>query len=329
MTTASEPGPGPDPRSDGSTELDQRATLQLLLTEPSVRNYAIAAFSALAIVALLLMEEGADIGGALIAIVGVSGVIFRWTFAPVFVLVFLTYFMWTPTGIPGYNSSYPFMIEGHRFDFADVLLVFSVLVYFISQYRLYGLTYQAIAFEGTIRRTGEPPTRRPPSLIRPTEIATTLAIAFALVIVGQLIWWFASSLQISTSDGILLQPVESQSMKMKRLSPVLGRGPTGRPVAGVIERDELLPPGLSRFYILIGLVFMGTLGARGVFAYWRLKRISPDEAKMTLLDVSWLETHRERVRVEKWRIWGRKRAESHRESVRVEKKRIWAGSLPK
>ena len=311
MTTASEASPTVDPKLDGSTELDQRATFLLLFNEPAVRNYVIAAFSALAVIVLLLMQEGCDIGSLLIAIVGVSGVLLRWTFAPVFILVFLTYFMFTPTGDPTNGYSSASLIERRRFDFADVLFVFSILVYFIAQYRLYGLTYQAIAFEGAVRRPGEPHTRRPASLIRPSEIAATLGISFGLVIFGQLIWWFVTSYQIVFPADIPLQPIETQ-LKVKRPAfPIAGNRPDAPAVPEPrSDRAEVLSTGLSRFYLLVGLLFAGTLLARLGFAYWRLKTIGPEEGRMILQDGNWLETHRERVRVEKWRIWGRKRGES-------------------
>jgi hypothetical protein len=70
-----------------------------------------------------------------------------------------------------------------------------------------------------------------------------------------------------------------------------------------------LNAGATRFVILVGLLFFGTLVARLVFGYWRLRMMGPAEGGMILLDGGWSETSRERQRVEKWRIWGRKRAE--------------------
>jgi len=40
-----------------------------------------------------------------------------------------------------------------------------------------------------------------------------------------------------------------------------------------------------------------------VFRYWRLLRLSREEARMLLLDIEWGELRREMSRVEKWRAW--------------------------
>jgi hypothetical protein len=70
-----------------------------------------------------------------------------------------------------------------------------------------------------------------------------------------------------------------------------------------------LSPSTTRFVLLVGMLFFGVLIARLVFGYWRLRAMAPEEGAMILLDGNWLETRRERSRLEKWRVWGRKRAE--------------------
>jgi hypothetical protein len=64
------------------------------------------------------------------------------------------------------------------------------------------------------------------------------------------------------------------------------------------------------FFVLLGLLFFGTLVARLVFGYWRLRLMGSAEGGMVLLDGGWVETKRERSRLEKWRVWGRDRAEA-------------------
>ena len=73
--------------------------------------------------------------------------------------------------------------------------------------------------------------------------------------------------------------------------------------------------GLARFVVLVGLLFFGTLIARIVFGYWRLRMMRPAEGAMILLDGGWSETSRERQRQEAWRIWGRKRAQTAEEKA--------------
>ncbi len=46
-----------------------------------------------------------------------------------------------------------------------------------------------------------------------------------------------------------------------------------------------------------------------MFGYWRLRvSMNAREGAMMLTDMSWSESHRERTRIEKWRIWGRDKA---------------------
>ena len=66
---------------------------------------------------------------------------------------------------------------------------------------------------------------------------------------------------------------------------------------------------------------VGTLVARLVFGYWRLRVMTPAQGAMLLMDTGWDETKRERVRVEGWRMWGVKRvAERVRAGWRPDKK---------
>src|SRR4051812_26824474 len=128
---------GPD-RANGSAELDQRDAFRVLFYDPAVRNYTVAALSALAMIFLVLFQQGSDLGGLLIVLVGVAGVMLRWTPAPVFVLALLTYFMVFPFGIPGEAFDSNFEIQDGRFRMTDLLLTASVLVYVACQYRLLG-----------------------------------------------------------------------------------------------------------------------------------------------------------------------------------------------
>ena len=43
------------------------------------------------------------------------------------------------------------------------------------------------------------------------------------------------------------------------------------------------------------------------FWYWRLARLTRDEARMILLDAEWADNRRELNRQEKWRAWARNR----------------------
>ncbi len=312
-------GPEPDYRTDGSTELDPRAALKLMVNEPAIRNYVFAAFGSLAMIVLLLLEQGSDIGAILIAAIVIAGVLLRFTAAPIFMILVLGYFMWTPTGIPGEGYSFSSLIEARRFHFIDVILVLATLVCVASQYRLFGLVHQAIAFEGRAKRKGEPVTRRPASLIRPTELSVMLGMSVVLVIAGQLIWLLVTSVEVATTDSFPLRWAESrQSILKARGQQNSAKGFFVDPLTVDEQRyheQGILGRGPSRFFAMLGMLFFGVVLTRLVFRYWQLRTLGPAEGAMILLDSGWEETHRERVRLEKWRIWGRKRAEARTQDI--------------
>jgi len=286
------PEPLPIERTDGSTELDLRATFQVLFYDPAVRNFTFTALGALGMIFLILSQQGSDIGGVLIVIVGTCGILFRWFASPVFVVIILSYFMIFPMGTPRDAYQSKSEISEGRFRVTDVMLVFSLLVYLACQYRIYGFVSQAVPFEGLVRRKGETPARRPPALIRTTELGVLLGVCAALVLLGQLLWWFANAIEVVPTEDFPLRWVD--------INPSLA--------------DDALPGGMStgttRFVLIIGFLFFSTLLARLVFGYWRLRMMGPAEGGMILLNGGWTETSRERQRQETWRIWGRKRARS-------------------
>ena len=82
---------------------------------------------------------------------------------------------------------------------------------------------------------------------------------------------------------------------------------------------------------MLGALFFGFLLVRLVFGYWRLRTMTAAEGAMVAADTSWAESHRERVRVEKWRIWGRQRAaeQAKKEARERERRRQKRRSRPR
>jgi hypothetical protein len=293
-------------RTNGATELSQWTTFRVLFTDPAVRNYTIAALSALAMLFLILFQQGSDLGGLIIVVIGAGGVLLRWVAAPPIILVILTYFMVFPFGIPGEVYENRYEIEEGRFRMTDVLLVMSVLVYIACTYRILGFVHQAIAYEGQIKRVDEQQTRRPPALISPAELGILLGVSAVLVVVGQFVWWFISAVEIVPGEDI---PIRWE-----------GSGRTTRsyePVGG-------MSPRMTRFVVTVGMLFFGVLLARVVFGYWRWRMMGAAEGGMILLEGGWVETKRERSRFEKWRIWGRKRADAKAKAAEAEAKKAEA-----
>jgi hypothetical protein len=203
-----------------------------------------------------------------------------------FVLV-LTYFLVFPTGVPDLGVSNPFEIRLGRFRVVDMVLLFSVVVYLACQYRVFGLVSQAVPFERTPRK-GEHPTLRPPALVAAGEIKWVLYAAAGIVLAGQFLWWFVTGVEVDAGSTFPLRVAS-------------GRRPAFEPD----DAASTLSPVTTRFVLLTGVVFFGTLLARLVFGYWRLRAMGPAEAAMVVQEAGWGETRREDVRLAKWRARAR------------------------
>jgi hypothetical protein len=261
-------------------------TLRGMFQNAGVRNYLFAGLAALAMISLILLQQGSDIGALLLLLVGAAGMILRWPATPTLFLVVLLWFLMFPFGLPPAYESH-FDIQRRHFAVADVLLAFSIVVYLACHHRVYGLTEQVMPQELRFGRKRKP-TRRPVELIRRGEIPRLLYLAAGAVIAGQLIWLLATSLEIDVNADFPL--VSASTSRFGRRRP-----------------SEELSLWYTRLLILLGIGFFGTLLARLVFGYWRLRTISAAEGGMMLQDAGWNETRRERSRIEYWRDWGRQK----------------------
>lgn len=286
----------------GQPELTTRQVIDLLARDPRARPYAVTALGGLAMTFLVLFMNGSDLGGVLVVLFGLAAMVLRWVAAPPFLVLIVAYFLLFPFGWPDPGVESPFQIRTTHFQVADMALVMAVLVYLRAQYRIFGLVHQIVPAESTQKKKGETPTRRPAAHIRPDEVAWLLGTAGLIVLLGQCVWWLANNLEfVPMEGGLPLRWADTKAASSVRYNPPPGE----------------FRPGQNRFFLLAGGLFFGGLLARLVFGYWRLRAMSATEGAMVLTDTSWAESHRERVRVEKWRIWGRRRAE--RQAVEAER----------
>jgi hypothetical protein len=243
-------------------------------------------------------------------VLGLTTLLLRWTAAPPFLLLIVVYFQVFPFFVPELGVDDPFHVRDTHFHVQDVVLVMALLVYLRCQYRIFSIVQQSMPFENIIRRKGEHPTRRPTSHIDPTEIGWLVGISAALVIVGQFLWWLVNTIDfVPTADGFPFEWADTSD-----------RARYARPRGG--RQPGEFGPGGHRFFVMLGALFFGFLLVRLVFGYWRLRTMSAAEGAMVMADTCWSESHRERVRVEKWRIWGReKAAEKARKAAREERER--------
>jgi hypothetical protein len=273
-----------------------------------VRPYLFGALGGLAMTFLVMFMNGSDVGGVLVVVLGLASLFLRWTAAPPFVLLIVVYFQLFPFFVPELPFDDPYRVRETHFLVQDVVLVMALLVYLRCVYRVFGLVHQSMPFENVLRRKGEYPTRRPTSHIDPNEIGWLIGVSAALVVVGQLAWWLANALDfVPTEDGFPLRWADASALARYRRT----------------SRDPgEFGPGASRFFVVLGALFFGFLLVRLVFGYWRLRMMNAAEGAMVVTDTSWAESHRERVRVEKWRIWGReKAAEQAKKEAREERER--------
>ncbi len=272
-------------------ELSQRQVIEILFRDRAARAYTFTVLGALAMVFVVMFLNGSDIGGILVILFGSAALVLRWTAAPPFLLLIIAYFQLWPLGIPDFGSENPFQVRETHFLVADMALVMAVLVYLRAQYRVFGFIHQIVPFDAVFRRKGDVPTRRPSSHIRPDEIAWLVGITGGIVLIGQGVWWLVNALEFVPMEDFPLRWSDPKSLSTYRRNPPPGEFRAGQ----------------NRFFVLLGSLFFGMLLLRLVFGYWRLRMMAAVEGAMVLTDTSWAESHRERVRVEKWRIWGRLR----------------------
>jgi hypothetical protein len=296
-----------DDAKDSRGPLTHREVFEVYLTDRELRPLLLGALGALAMIFLVLFFNGSDIGAVVVVLYGMAILAFRWTIAPPFFLLTLFWFQLFPFGFPPAGYENPFEIRETYFRVVDVVLVLSVLVYLRCLYRVFGVVQQAMPFENVIRRKGDQPVRRPSHHIEPSEIGWLVGGAFALAILGQIAWWLANAIEFApTDEDFPLRWADNSTRAILRRHREPGE----------------FNPGASRFFVILGALFFGLLFLRLIFGYWRLRMLNAAEGAMITTDTSWAESHRERVRVEKWRIWGREKVtEQARKAARAERTR--------
>jgi hypothetical protein len=290
--------------------LTTREVFELFLYDKAVRPYLFGALGGLAMLFLILFMNGSDIGGVMVLLWGLAALLLRWIAAPVLLVLTLAYFMVFPFAVPdpGFLYSNVYQVRDSHFQMQDMILVMATLVYLRCAYRVLGIVHLSMPFESALRRKGEYPTRRPTAHIDPSEVGWLVAASFGLVIAGQVVWWLVNALDyVPTEPGFPLRWADLTSYERYR--------------RGSREPGEFTPGG-SRFFVLTGGLFFGFLFVRLVFGYWRLKVMTAAEGAMITADTSWAESHRERVRVEKWRIWGLNRAADRERDARRKEREL-------
>jgi hypothetical protein len=252
-------------------------------TRPGARAYAFTGFAALLVYFVLAAERCGDLGALLTVVIAVPGLLARWVISPALFLILLTYLLYDPNfgGLAEYLQGSAFYPWSYRRSLGveDVLLILSVVVYLMAQFRLLSFIHKSMPDDPPPRRKGQPEPktpRRPSRLFGERELAFLLGAACFCVLGGVVAWFLVEG--IESGEG-------------------LARGwGVGRP--------------LARLMLFLWAVVTGSVIAGVVFRHAALRRMSRLQARLMLQDQFWQETRREQERIYRWRRWfkGRKKA---------------------
>ncbi len=254
-----------------------RAYWQRLLDE-RLRSYVVVVAASLLIIFVLGLIAGSLYAGLIPVLFGLCGLGLRWSVMPIFCVISVAWFQALPFGIPVYS---PPRIDASytHFRISDLLLVAAVIVYLISQYRLYSLAHLAVPDDRIFRkrRKNELPDLRNPDLVEEREIPQILVIMALVLIVGQFLWLILSEVVL---DFRILPPFRMRESGLRR------------------DWSWTISSRLIMFAIGFGIViFTGRL----FFWWWKLRRLNAEEAQLILADTGWVEMRREAARLETWR----------------------------
>ncbi|OWK47011.1 hypothetical protein [Fimbriiglobus ruber] len=252
--------------------------------DPAARTYVFLGMGALLVVGTTVFLNNGPLAAILPCLLAVAGLLVRQqTAMPILFLVSLAALIIDPVNLWLYGSRSISDIPRSHFRLTDLILAVAVTVYFLSQFRLFSLTSQAMPSDtpgGGVRPGGL--IVRPGGNVPDDEIARLLMLAAGCAIAAQFVWAFLA-LRVDF-----------------RAVPPLTIAKYGSPTEpGNPSQDW------SRFLIFAGIVAAVVVPAGLVFWYWRLNRLTAPEARMILLDILWREGRREFNRQEKWRAWGR------------------------
>lgn len=235
--------------------------------------YLAGGLGGLVAVAAALMEQSAGgLAGLACLIPGVIGLTLRRNAMPGVFLVTLAYFLAFPTGNP-FDPASSTPAGQSYFRIADFVLVGGAAAYLVCQYRLFGLTTQAVPADPAGVTGADSPAVRVVTAADDGEV-TRLAVGLAAALLaGQLVWLVVTGLGVELTT---FPPVE-------------------------VARSETSPN--SRFLLGVGVTAL----AGGVLGFWawygRAAGLRADQARLFLTDTAWRESRRELNRHEVWRAW--------------------------
>ncbi len=248
------------------------------------RNYLLLGLAAVVVVTAVMFVQGGPVAAIIPGAVAALGLTLRWTAMPIFFLVLLAWFLLFPFGVPEVERRFN-DVYGSHLRILDIALVGGVLTYFVAQFRLLSLVHQSMPYDrpNRLRKKSDKPTRRPESNVAVGEVVRLFVTAGICVLIGQIAWFLIAEPKIDVRQ---LPPFDFSEIGNPRRM-----------------RNPAISHELTRFLLFTGLSAVFAFGFGLVFNYWRLRRLSRDEARLLLVDTEWSESRRELNRQEKWRVW--------------------------
>jgi hypothetical protein len=249
------------------------------LPAPGTVNYLMVCAVALVIILMVaVLEEGATCWAVLPVVIGVLGLVMRWSSAPLLVIFSLAAFELVLAPLRDYAfGRYSIGMS----PVSTLILCGAVLAYAVGHYRLQGVAYQIVPPDSPrpgrrlpraerrrlLREEATALHQRSPGLVTSQEIIRLVAMLPLWAGVAHLAWY--------------LLPARWNLLR--------------------------LPPAWWQLLLLVWILGLGSLVVSAVVRYLGLVRMTPEEAALYLQDVLWHETRREQRRIDRWLAWARLR----------------------
>lgn len=250
---------------------------------PLVRDYTLIALAALAVLFLVLFVEGPGVWAVVPVVIGVIGVLARWSAGPPLFLLALTFLY----GIGNLLVGLPMSYRPQPSPLIDAVLAMAALAYVAAHMRLLTLTTHGVPPDPRRRRKplvgrvagrwllpGDP-SRRTAARGAAGELLLFLVAVPAFTIVAALLW----------------VPLGLEESPYRRL----------------------LPDRVWHFFLVLWAMLVVLYLARSLLGYLGLARANREQALLYLQDQLWTATRGEQRRITRWLGWSRLKKQRKKE----------------
>lgn len=249
---------------------------------PLVRDYTLIALAALAVVFLVLFVEGPGVWAVVPVVLGVIGVLARWSAGPPLFLLALTFLY----GIGNLLIGLPLWYRPPGAPLVDAVLAMGVLAYVAAHMRLLTLTTHAVP--------PDPRRRRKPLVGRiagrwllPGEPSRRTASRGA----GELLLFLVAVPAFTIVASLLWVPLGLEESPYKRL----------------------LPDRVWHFFLVLWAMLVVLYVARSLLGYLGVARANREQSLVYLQDQLWAATRGEQRRITRWLAWSRLKKQRKKE----------------